>query len=73
MNAFDKDNLEFFLSADEKTLQEWYEWASDKDVAYAMRLFRTARAEMDLQMLELLDTVEDLTQANSVLAKFKLQ
>jgi hypothetical protein len=73
MNAFDKENLEFFLTIDEETLQEWYEWADEKNIAYALSLFRSARVELDLQMIQLQDDVEDMTQANTALAKFKLQ
>ena len=73
MNAFDKENLEFFLTIDEETLQEWYEWADEKNIAYALSLFRSARIELDLQMLALQDDVEDMTQARTALAKFKLQ
>jgi hypothetical protein len=72
MNSWDRNNLHFILDSDEATLNDFYSWATEDDLAYALSLVRQARAELLVQEAELLDEVEDVSQAQSVLAQFQL-
>ena len=71
MNDFDRDNLHFILDSDEETLKEFYEWASEKDLHYMLSVVQTAKAELLLQELEILDEVEDLSEASDLLKKYR--
>ena len=75
MNDWDRDNLNFLLNASKDDLEDWWQHATPDDIEYATRLFQIARNEIELQLIDLLDQteVEDFTEANAVLAKFKLQ
>ena len=76
MNSFDRENLNFLLTASKKDMDEWYHYATEDDMDYAIELIRAARTELELQELELIDSEvgdNDLTEARSVLAKFTLQ
>ena len=72
MNDWDRNNLHFILDSDEATLEDFYSWATEDDLTYALSLVRTAIAELIVQETELMDGVEDLSQARDVLAKFQL-
>ena len=72
MNDWDRNNLHFILDSDEETLEDFYSWATEDDLTYALSLVRTAIAELIVQETELMDGVEDLSQARSVLAQFQL-
>lgn len=74
MNDWDRDNLNFLLNANKETLEEWHHYADADDYAYALELLRTARTELAMQELALIDTeaVEDLSQAQSILRGFRL-
>ena len=76
MNSFDRENLNFLLTASKKDMDEWYHYATQDDLDYAIELIRAARTELELQELELIDSEvgdNDLTEARTVLAKFTLQ
>ena len=76
MNSFDRENLNFLLTASKKDMDEWYHYATEDDMDYAIELIRAARTELELQELELIDSEvgdNDLTEARTVLAKFTLQ
>ena len=73
MNEWDRNNLYFILYSDEETLNDFYSWATTDDINYALSLIRTARTELDIAELELLDenTKENgLTEARQVLSKY---
>lgn len=72
MNEWDRNNLHFILDSDEATLQDFYSWATEDDLDYALNLVRQARAELLVQEAELLDEVEDLSDATTVLKQFQL-
>jgi len=72
MNDHDRSNLQFILSLDEKTYDEWTESLSEDDVNYALELLKAARTELILKDAELSDNVEDLTEANDILKGFML-
>ena len=74
MNNWDRDNLNFLLNADRETMEDWYHMATEDDFKYAAELFRRARTELAMQELALVDSeaVEDMTEAQAVLARFRL-
>ena len=72
MNSWDRENLHFILDSDEATLADFYSWATEDDLTYALELVRTAMAELIVQEAELMDEVEDLSAARGVLKQFQL-
>jgi hypothetical protein len=72
MNDWDRNNLHFILDSDEATLDDFYSWATEDDLVYALSLVREARAELLVQEAELMDEVEDLSSARDVLRQFQL-
>ena len=79
MNSFDRENLNFLLTASKKDMDEWYHYATEDDMDYAIELIRAARTELELQELELIDSeVECMTEfefvpVQQILSKFTLQ
>lgn len=72
MNDWDRNNLHWILDADEDTLNDFYSWATDDDIKYALELVQTAKAELLVLEAELADDVEDTTDAANLLRKFRL-
>lgn len=72
MNEFDRDNLEFFLTVSTSEFDEWADQASMEDINYAIKLIQTARLELVNQEIDLLDQVEDISEAKQFLKKFTL-
>lgn len=72
MNDWDRNNLHWILDADEDTLNDFYSWATDDDIKYALELVQTAKAELLVLEAELADDVEDTTDACLLLRKFRL-
>ena len=74
MNNWDRNNLNFLLNADRETMEDWYHMATEDDFKYAAELFRRARVELAMTELALVDdeAVEDMTEAQAVLARFRL-
>lgn len=77
MNKHDRDNLNFLLTVDEATFQEFLETVSMDDIDYAIELIQTHRAELVAQELALEESVDDefgldLSEAQAVLSKFTL-
>jgi len=70
MNDWDRSNLHFILDSDKETLDDFYSWATEDDLNYALNLVRTAKAELLVQELELMDEVENCDQAIDVLKQF---
>jgi hypothetical protein len=72
MNSWDRENLHFILDSDEATLADFYSWATEDDLTYALELVRTAMSELIVQEAELMDEVEDVSAARSVLTQCHL-
>lgn len=72
MNDWDRNNLHFILDSDEATLDDFYSWATEDDLAYALNLVRTAVSELMVQEAELMDQVHDLSEACDVIRQFQL-
>jgi hypothetical protein len=78
MNDWDRNNLHFILDSDEATLEDFYSWATEDDLAYALSLVREAKTELLIQEAEILDemltdaTADDVADASAVLRKFQL-
>ena len=74
MNNWDRDNLNFLLNADKDTMEEWHFYADADDYKYALELLHTARTELALKELSIIDdeAVEDLSDAQAALARFRL-
>jgi len=78
MNDWDRSNLHFILDSDEATLEDFYSWATEDDLAYALSLVREARTELLIQEADILDeiltnaTADDVADASTMLRKFQL-
>jgi hypothetical protein len=78
MNDWDRSNLHFILDSDEATLDDFYSWATEDDLAYALSLVREAKTELLVQEAEILDelltdaTADDVLEANTMLKQFQL-
>ena len=78
MNEWDRNNLHFILDSDEETLEDFYSWATEDDLAYALSLVREAKTELLIQEAEILDeiltnaTADDVSEANTMLKQFQL-
>ena len=77
MNNFDRENVNFLLTATKADMEEWHRYATEDDYTYALEILRAARSELEMQELELLDSevteASDLVEARSVLSRFSLQ
>lgn len=78
MNDWDRNNLHFILDSDEATLEDFYSWATEDDLAYALSLVREAKTELLIQEADILDeiltnaTADDVADANALLKQFQL-
>ena len=78
MNEWDRNNLHFILDSDEETLEDFYSWATEDDLAYALSLVRQAKTELLIQEADILDeiltnaTADDVSSANAMLKQFRL-
>jgi hypothetical protein len=77
MDKWDRDNLNFLLTVDEATFEEFMEQSSDDDIQYAIELIQTHKAELMTRQMELEDSLIEvagleLDQARDVLSKFRL-
>jgi hypothetical protein len=78
MNEWDRNNLHFILDSDEETLEDFYSWATEDDLAYALSLVREAKTELLIQEADILDeiltnaTAADVSEANTMLKQFQL-
>lgn len=73
MNDYDKNNLQFIMNLSADEFGDWYATLSDDDCDYAIELLKTARAEIAMQVVELADNVNDVSDAANVLSKFTLK
>ena len=67
MNDWDKDNLKFLLQSDSETIDEWFHYSDKDDIKYALELIRTARNEMLVYELVLMDDVDNVNDAKEAL------
>ena len=78
MNEWDRNNLHFILDSDEATLEDFYSWATEDDLAYALSLVRQAKTELLIQEADILDeiltnaTAADVSEATTMLKQFQL-
>lgn len=74
MNNWDRDNLNFLLTASKETLEDWHHYADADDYAYALELLQAAQTELELITLDTIDTEvqEDVSAARAVLSRFAL-
>lgn len=78
MNQHDRDNLNFLLSADTKTLKDWHSKVDQDDLDYAMELLEAYSRELDERSAALLIEAKLAKQehrypeAMSVISKFML-
>lgn len=76
MNDWDQNNLNFLLSLTQDEFEQFMNDSSDDDLAYALELVQREKSTVLNKMEELIDIVAndnmDLTEAQSVLAKFRL-
>lgn len=72
MNKWDRDNLNFILSLDERGFDEWYATLDQDNLDYAMELLKQARTEVGVQVASLFDEVDNMKEARKVLAKYTL-
>ena len=78
MNEWDRNNLHFILDSDEETLEDFYSWATEDDLAYALSLVREAKTELLIQEADILDeiltnaTADDVSEASTMLKQFQL-
>lgn len=67
MTDHDRQNLNFLLTASQKTLKLWYDTVSEDDKQYAYELLDTYRKELKIKVALFEDEVTDTTQANILL------
>lgn len=67
MNDHDKNNLKFIMNSTADQLAEWIKSVDEDDISYAFELINRASAELETEALNMMDRVEDLTEANSVI------
>lgn len=72
MNDRDRENFNFMLNADPETLKAWYESLSPDDLLYAQELIMQAKLELEMRVVELSDDVDDLTEANIILDRYRI-
>jgi Mg/Co/Ni transporter MgtE len=77
MNDWDKDNLNFLMTISPELLKDFLQVMDADDVAYAMELLRTAKAEILVESMEYEESYnqhdEEFLEASAVLNKFTLK
>jgi hypothetical protein len=71
MNEWDRDNLHFILNTTDDSFEDWLDQADNDDIDYALNLIRTAKAELLTQEHELLDEVNDMSEANLLIDRIR--
>lgn len=73
MNNYDKENLQFLLNADEKTLSDWYSTVNEDDHTYASELLSAYGLELDLAKTLLSDNeIINFHDAKILLSNFTI-
>lgn len=72
MNSWDRENLHFLMDSDEETLEDFYSWATEDDLDYALSLVREAKSELIIAEMEMIDEIanERFDEAKRVLSKY---
>jgi hypothetical protein len=71
MNDWDKDNLNFLLTIDSETFEDWLSQADEDDIDYAIELLRAAKSELIVEQMEILDGVQDISTANNFIEQIR--
>lgn len=72
MNPLDRDNFVFFTTAPQKEFEAWMDQASLDEISYAIALIAQGKKELQELHDSIVDTVEDVTEAASLLKQFTL-
>jgi len=64
MNAFDRENLDFILTASDDVLKEFYSDIDTENLLYLLNLVRGEMSRLRLEEVELLDFVENTDDAD---------
>ena len=67
MNERDANNLKFLMNSTADQLADWIKQTDEDDISYAFELFNRASAELETEALNMMDDVQDLTEANEVI------
>ena len=67
MNERDANNLKFLMNSTSDQLADWIKQTDEDDISYAFELFNRASAELETEALNMMDDVQDLTEANEVI------
>ena len=71
MNDHRQQNTNFLLTVPDAAMEAWLKEATLDDVLYAIELLQDYLAECEVEDLERIDEVKDVSLATSYLAKFK--
>ena len=71
MNDWDKDNLDFILTANKSELAEFYDQCNLEDLQYLSRLVTHELSRLHLMLAEQFDDIESVNEANTILNKIK--
>jgi hypothetical protein len=71
MNNWDRDNLNFLLTIDSETFEDWLQQADEDDIDYAIELLRAAKSELIVEQMEVLDMVQDTSTANNFIEQIR--
>jgi len=71
MSDWDSGNLAYMQSLSENQFDEWILSLSDEDLEYAVSLYQRARTRNIIFEHNMLEDVEDVTQARVILEKIK--
>jgi hypothetical protein len=72
MNDWDRDNLHFILNSTDDSFEHWLDQADNDDIDYALKLIRIAKCELIEQEHDLLNEVDDVTEAKELIDKFRI-
>jgi hypothetical protein len=64
MNAFDRENLDFILTASDDVLKEFYSDINTENLLYLLNLVQGEMSRLRLEEVELLDFVENTDDAD---------
>ncbi len=71
MNPYDLNNLNYIMSLTDDEFDEWMMTIGDDDISYAIELIQLRRAELDSEVMDIVDDITDFTEANSVINRIK--